>query len=171
MNDNSTSANVLVVEDDACVAFLYKNMLQKEGYQVEHCSDGELALQLVAEKKFDAVVLDLMMPKVDGMQVLKAMRSSLQNPLTPVIIVTAAKLQMVEQEAFRCGAKLYLDKTQHPQLLAGLREIMAARSVSMVNKLRMAPPASVEEPKPAPIPVAPAPRKGFARFFGGSGVE
>src|SRR5258706_4757269 len=102
----ASPAQVLIVEDDLCLATLYKHLVQKEGYASVHCADGELALQALSNTKFDAVVLDLMLPKVDGMQVLKAMRTMPGNALTPVIIITAAKLQLVEQEALRFWAPM-----------------------------------------------------------------
>ena len=171
MNEPSPP-QVLIVEDDLCLASLYKHLIQKEGFGTEHCADGEQALRALANGRFDAVILDLMLPKLDGMQVLKAMRSLPGNALTPVIIVTAAKLQVVEQEALRCGARLFLDKTQHDKLVAGLKDCMGDRAALGVAKLRMAAAAPIVPPvnrrpavatsEPASEPEAP---KGLSRFF------
>jgi len=175
MNETPAIApRVLVVEDDACYALLVKTMLQKEGYAVEHCADGEAALRTLVKERFDAVVLDLMIPRVDGMQVLKQMRTMPEHLVTPVIIVTAARLKLVEDEAARYGVKLYLEKTQQDKLLTGLRDIVRDKSSGQSTRLRMVP---FEPIKPRPVPqrpiVKPAPEptvsreepKGLGRFF------
>jgi CheY-like chemotaxis protein len=142
MNETqSPPPRILIVEDDACTALLFKNLLQKEGYQIQHCADGEAALQILAKEPFDAVVLDLLMPRVDGMQVLKEMRASTDHALTPAVIITAAKMRVLEDVARRYGVKFFLDKTQTDKLRSGLREIMAERTTSSGNKLRLAPPS------------------------------
>lgn len=166
-----TTPKVLVVEDDPCAALLCKILLEKEGYQVEHCLDGEAGLQAFARQRFDAVILDLMMPKIDGMQVLKSIRSSSSNPLVPVIILTAARLKVVEEVAAQLGAKLYLEKTEHDKMIKGLREIMAERAATNSTALRMASAAPIEPrrpgttPRPAPAAEKAAPPTGFSRFF------
>jgi CheY-like chemotaxis protein len=152
----TTNRSVLLVEDDACTAVLFKNILQREGYTVQHICDGEAAMQVLWQNRFDAVVLDLMMPKLDGVQVLKAMRSLPEHVSTPVIIITAAKLKMVEAEAQRYGAKLFLDKTQTDKLIAGLRQIMA-ETLPGQSGLRMAPLAPLQaDGKPQTAPPAPS---------------
>lgn len=167
MSDNVTKApKVLIVEDDACAAFLLKTMLKKDGYQVQHCGDGEAALQMLAGNSFDAVVLDLMMPKVDGMQVLKEMRSNSLHLLTPVILLTAAKLKIIEDQAARYFVRYYLEKTEIPKLREGLRVILSENSSPEASRLRMAETAPLEENKPAAdAEQKPAPSKGLARLF------
>jgi CheY-like chemotaxis protein len=170
MSENPTGRKVLIAEDETCTAFLYRNLLQKEGYEVTHCSDGEAALQALAREKFDAVVLDLMMPTMDGMQVLKSMRCLDEHTFTPVIITTAARLKLVEEEAYRYKARLFLEKTQHQELIDGLKEIMAENATLEATKLRLAPAQPIarqERPTPVsrePLEAAEEP-KGFGRFF------
>jgi CheY-like chemotaxis protein len=164
----------LVVEDDAVVALLYKEMLGREGYEIQPCGDGATALETLSQEKFDAVVLDLMIPQVDGIQVLKGMRASVKNALTPAIIVTAARLQVVQDEAMRYGAKLFVDKTQIDRVLGALREILAEGVALGPGKLRLAPLAPIapqaRPQKPAalavPIDLEESPKpKGLARLF------
>ena len=123
-NPAPNAPRVLIVEDDASMAFILRKQLEREGYELAHAGDGEAALQELAKVKYDAVVLDLMMPKMDGLQMLKKLRTETFNQMVPVIGITAARLKAVEEEALRYGAKLFLDKTQTDQLLAGLRKIM-----------------------------------------------
>jgi CheY-like chemotaxis protein len=164
----------LVVEDDAVVALLYKNLLETEGYEIQPCGDGVTALETLAQEKFDAVILDLMIPQVDGIQVLKGMRASVKNALTPAIIVTAARLQVVQDEAMRYGAKRFLDKTQTDQVVAALREILAEGVALGPGKLRLAPLAPIapqappQKPAALSVPIDPeeSPKpKGLARLF------
>ena len=167
------AAKVLIVEDDPCLSLLYKSILRREGYLTEQTADGEGAIKLLSQEVFDAVVLDLMMPKVDGMQVLKWMRSSPDNALTPLLIITAARLKVLEEEATRFGVRLYLEKNQTDQLITGLREIIAERSSLGPQRLRMASSVSQEKrpvsPPKEPV-LAKAPEeverpKGLTRFF------
>jgi CheY-like chemotaxis protein len=164
--------HVLLVEDDACTAMLFKHLLQKAGYRVTHCADGQAALDLVPREKFDAVVLDLMMPRVDGIQVLKALRIAPANPLVPVIIMSSVRLKVVEDEALRFGAKLYLDKTQTAEMLEALRKIMAERASVTGLTLQMAPLTPIKQAARAPESSAAAPetspsepRAATRRFF------
>jgi DNA-binding response OmpR family regulator len=137
MNDRR---KILVVEDDACTALLYRKMLQKEDYAVSHCPDGESALATLAGEQFDAVILDFLMPKVDGLQVLKTMRAMDRHVFTPVIIVTAATLETVEGEAARYRARSCLSKAERKELLASLRQIIAERQ-RVESRLRAVPMA------------------------------
>ncbi|MCI0535956.1 MAG: response regulator, partial [Verrucomicrobiales bacterium] len=119
---------------------------------VSHCPDGESALATLANEEFDAVILDFMMPKVDGLQVLKAMRGMDAHAFTPVIIVTTATLNLVEGEAARYGARSCLSKAERRELLADLREIIAERQ-RIEGRLRRAPvlPMADREPFEAKI--------------------
>ncbi|MFO1500244.1 MAG: response regulator [Verrucomicrobiota bacterium] len=168
MNDaESNQPAVLLVEDDPTSALVLRTMLEKEGYAVQHCSDGEAALQSLAQRKFDAVVLDLMMPKIDGMEVLKTMRSYPEHLLTPVILLTAAKLKIIEDQAALYRVNLYLERTQVSKLRGALRELLANPAERQrETKLRMANPGLLA-PASAPDEAdGKGPRKGLARLFG-----
>lgn len=158
----TAAPRVLLVEDNASTALLFRTILRHEGFIVEHCLDGEAALRALTAKDFDAVVLDLMMPRVDGVQVLKRMRAIPAHMLTPVIVVTAAKLKLVEEEVVKLGAKSCLDKTQHAQLPGLVRRAISDRAALGPPKLRMTEEAAapVEENKPAEK------KRGLSRFFG-----
>lgn len=173
-NNAASRPRILVVEDDLCSARLYTMLLEKDGYAVTHCSDGQAALEILEKERFDGVVLDLMMPKVDGIQVLKSVRASTMNPLVPVIILTAARLKVVEEEALRLGARHFLDKTQSGELLVELRKIMEEKPPTADRSLRLAPPSPIQpkapikssEPLPAlKEPDKPATATGWGWFF------
>ncbi len=83
---NQSSALVLVVEDERDIATILENFLKKQGYRTERAADGESALTLFRACNPDLVLLDVMLPKKDGIEVLKAIRREKQ---TPVIMLTA----------------------------------------------------------------------------------
>ena len=159
MSETPVTGKLLIVEDDATTALLYKTMARKERFEVEHCADGQTALNLLSKNDYDGVILDLMMPRVDGMQVLKQMRASPKHAFTPVIVSTAAVLDLVEKEALRYGVKHFLEKTQTNRLLAGLREINSTKGVVSGPRLRMASLDEEPDPTPPPPPVADAPKE------------
>ena len=78
---------VLIVDDDPAIRMLYKEELEEEGYEVTIASSGEEALKLFDEQSPDIVTLDILMPGMDGIQVLRHMKE--KNPELPVIMSTA----------------------------------------------------------------------------------
>lgn len=160
---SSAAPRVLLIEDNASTSLLLRTILKHEGFIVEACPDGATALETLAVKEFDVIVLDLMMPKVDGVQVLRGMRTLPAHMLTPVIVITAARLSLVEDEVRRLGAKFCLDKTQHDQLPKMVRQLVAERAAQGIPKLRMteAPPLDSEKSRPDPA----KPQNPISRFF------
>ena len=131
---------VLLVEDEANLAKVIKMNLELEGYEVDHSSDGTNALDRLNQGYYDIVVLDLMLPKLSGMDVLAAMR--LQNTETPVIIVSAKDTSTDRITGLKMGADDYLNKPfeieeliiRMQKLLGRSQTTQAARSnVDMVK--------------------------------------
>ncbi len=91
------SPKILVVEDSPPNRMILCHLLQKLGFDVYEACDGQEALDWLKENQADVIVTDLMMPKVDGLQLLKTIRSSQLGASIPVFIVTA----LGEQEAIR----------------------------------------------------------------------
>ena len=83
-------ARVLVVEDDQALRTLFERSLEDSGYFVTVASTGTEAIAVLQEEPFDAVVLDLVLPWVNGYQVLAAMRDQTPNSAAPVIVITGA---------------------------------------------------------------------------------
>ena len=79
--------SVLIVEDEAKVASFISRGLEEEGYRVDIAHDGRHGLELIKDNEYDIVLLDLMIPEIDGLEVLKRMRSWGKD--TPVLIITA----------------------------------------------------------------------------------
>ena len=98
-------ANILVVDDEANIRFFLEEMLTHDGYRVVTASDGEAALKYASQEEFDLVLVDIQMPKVNGMEVLIRLRET--RPNTVVIILTAHATLETAIEALRQGAHDY----------------------------------------------------------------
>src|SRR5205814_3339439 len=99
---------ILVVEDEQHLADGLKFNLEAEGYDPQLLPDGETALDLLAETDFDAVVLDVMLPGIDGFEVAHAMRE--RQDYTPVLMLTARGRPEDVLQGFAAGADDYLPK-------------------------------------------------------------
>jgi len=114
---------VLVVEDDPDLARQLKSALSDAGYAVDHAPDGEEAAFLGDTEPYDAIVLDLGLPKIDGVSVLEQWRRD--GIATPVLILTARGAWSEKVAGFDAGADDYLTKPFHTEeLLARLRALL-----------------------------------------------
>ena len=103
---------ILLVEDDTALASVYKSRLELEGFDVAHVANGELALSTVLEFKPDLVVLDAMMPKINGFDVLDILRNTPETTNVHVIMLTALSQPNDKARAQELGADDYLVKSQ-----------------------------------------------------------
>jgi DNA-binding response OmpR family regulator len=101
------SARILVVDDEQSVQTLLTYPLRKEGYEVVAANDGREALDRFAEQRFDLVVLDIMLPKLDGIEVCRRMRSRSQ---VPIIMLTAKDDEIDKVLGLEMGADDYITK-------------------------------------------------------------
>lgn len=101
-------ARILVVEDDPSTAEYLLNGLRQEGYVVEHVADGRDALYLASSANFDAVLMDRMLPGMDGLSVLKALRAA--GVETPLLILSALGELDERVKGLRAGGDDYLGK-------------------------------------------------------------
>ena len=99
---------VLLIEDDATIADYVARGLREAGMVVDHCDDGRQGLYAVADDRHDVVILDRMLPGVDGMTILRTMRASANE--TPVLMLTALKEIDDRIEGLRQGSDDYLGK-------------------------------------------------------------
>jgi two-component system OmpR family response regulator len=114
---------ILVVEDDPDLSRQLKQALGDAGYAVDHAPDGEEGLYLGQNEPYDAVVLDLGLPKIDGVSVLEQWRRA--GVATPVLILTARGAWSEKVAGFDAGADDYLTKPFHTEeLLARLRALV-----------------------------------------------
>ena len=98
---------ILLVEDDQNISEMISDYLTNEGYEVKRAFDGVEALELFKKEAFDLVLLDLMIPKIEGMSVMKSIR---RDNLTPIIIVSAKDSDSDKAMGLGLGADDYLTK-------------------------------------------------------------
>ena len=99
---------ILLAEDDPSLGLLLVDLLNREGYTVNLCKDGEQALLDFEKQTFDFCLLDVMMPKKDGFEVAKLIRQS--NALIPIIFITAKSLKEDRLKGYGLGADDYITK-------------------------------------------------------------
>lgn len=105
-------SKILLVEDDSSLASVYRSRLELEGFEVEHVVNGELALSKIVEFRPDLVVLDAMMPKINGFDVLDIIRNTPETTNVRVIMLTALSQPKDKERAVELGADDYLVKSQ-----------------------------------------------------------
>ena len=127
---------ILVVEDDKAVASFVKKALESEQYAVDLAWDGEDAQSLVGEATFDLVILDLVLPKIDGWEVLKHIRT--QKPSLPVLILSGRAEVEDRVKGLDLGADDYLAKPfSFSELSARVRALLRRSPNRLDNVLRV----------------------------------
>lgn len=100
--------HILIVEDELGIVQFLKQGLQEEGYQITTASDGSKGFELVQEQKFDLILLDWMLPKINGLDLCKAIR--VKDQTTPIIFLTAKDTVQETIEGLKAGANDYIKK-------------------------------------------------------------
>lgn len=100
--------NILLIEDEVRVADFVRRGLKAEGWVVEHAGDGEAGLEIIRDRDFDVIILDLMLPGISGQQVCQRLRARLIK--TPVLMLTALDSTDERVAGLRLGADDYLPK-------------------------------------------------------------
>src|ERR1035437_10389036 len=95
---------ILIIEDDQIVAKIYRNKFSVEGFQAEIARDGLAWLEMVRSFRPDVVILDLMLPKMTGVEVMKQIRSEPDFKELPVIAFSNTYLSNMVQDAWKAGA-------------------------------------------------------------------
>ncbi len=103
---------ILLVEDDEGLANVYKARLEAEGFEVYHCNNGETALSDAMKQKPDLVLLDVMMPKISGFDVLDILRNTPEVSNAKIVMLTALNQDTDQQKAQDLGVDDYLVKSQ-----------------------------------------------------------
>ncbi|RME27723.1 MAG: response regulator [Deltaproteobacteria bacterium] len=115
----STAFRALVCDDDVTFRAIVKRILEERGIDVVEAADGQEATNLFLKEKFDLVVTDFLMPKIDGLQLVRNIKlSSPHGRDIPVILMSAISKVHVEQELAGIGPDYYLNKPFRPKKLA-----------------------------------------------------
>jgi two-component system OmpR family response regulator len=114
---------ILVVEDEERIADALKRGLEAEGFAVDVAANGTDGLWLATEQAYDAIVLDIMLPGINGLRVCRALRD--KRVWTPILMLTAKDGELDETEALDTGADDFLSKPfSYPVLLARIRALL-----------------------------------------------
>jgi len=128
---------ILVVEDERHLADSVARRLQEEGYTVDICHDGEEGYQLASSKKYHLIILDLLLPRKDGMQILKDLR---RNKVQSMVLILTAKSTVEDRvEGLRTGADDYLLKPfAFAELLARVETLLRRQGVEQKTLMQVA---------------------------------
>lgn len=110
---------ILVCEDDPGTARLLQVCGERAGHQVEIVDCGLAALARLQDKHFDMLILDLMLPDIDGLDVLKALRGDPATEDLPIIVISGRSGDSDIFQSYHCGADMHLKKPFNPQELFG----------------------------------------------------
>jgi CheY-like chemotaxis protein len=117
---------ILIVDDDVDTLRLVGLMLQRQGYQIAAASNGQQALNMAAAEKPDLIILDVMMPDMDGYEVTRQLRANPATTLIPIIMFTAKSQVDDKVTGFEAGADDYLTKpTQPRELFAHVKAVLS----------------------------------------------
>ncbi len=120
---------VLVVEDDAAVSHMIAQILRAEGYESTAASEGRSALAMLRSGSFDVVILDVMLPGMDGISILKSIREEPFLNGVPVLMLSAKTDDATTWAGWRAGCDYYMTKPFDPdELLTILKRLEPARS-------------------------------------------
>lgn len=115
--------HILVVDDEESIVTLLQFNLEKSGYEVTTAMDGVTALQLATEQSFDLIILDVMLPELDGLEVIKKLRQ--EQILTPIIMLTARDDEIDKVLGLELGADDYMTKPFSPrEVVARVRAVL-----------------------------------------------
>ena len=130
-SDDSASrapaSTVLLVDDEPDLLELLQYALEQEGYHVLTATDGQAALRLASAERPDVAVLDIMMPRMDGIELTQRLREDAQLRLTPIILLTARAEEGDEIAGLEAGADDYLTKPVSPKKLVSRVRAMLRR--------------------------------------------
>jgi DNA-binding response OmpR family regulator len=129
MDAETSTSTILIADDDGDILELLETVLQRAGYGPIPAADGEEALRLARERLPRACILDVVMPGLGGLDVLRALRSEAATAQIPVLILSASVQNPDVEAALKAGANDYLTKPfSYTELLDRLNRVLDGRS-------------------------------------------
>jgi CheY-like chemotaxis protein len=124
---------ILVVDDDITLLEMYVERIKTEGAVVLEAKDGEEALQVARQNKPSIILLDLMMPKINGFDVLKALKSDPETTNIPVVVLTALSDDQKKQQARALGATDFIVKSESLPIdvIEKIKNILASENIDL----------------------------------------
>ena len=126
---NNNPRKILIIEDDFFIRELYERQFEKEGYVIEGAPDGPEGLLKANEIRPDLILLDIMLPKLNGLDLLRTLKSKPETKDIPVILLTNLGQESVIKEGFKIGAEGYLIKSAYTpsQIIEEVKEFLTKR--------------------------------------------
>lgn len=163
---NPTGKKILLVEDEDFIRDLYLRQLTKAGFSVTPAPDGQTGLQQLKTDTFDLLLLDIMLPGMNGLQILREFKTQNPNSTMITILLTNLGQEAVIKEGFELGAQAYLIKASYTpdQVVSEVKNALAGGQTSEPTPVTPPPaPAApqnpqmppVNNPQTPPTPVAP----------------
>lgn len=119
------TSRVLLVEDEEDIAFILRFLLERNGFQVDHAPDGREAMARLDRDPPDIVILDIMLPYHDGLEIVEALRNRPSWQAVPVLMLTAKAREADIVRALELGADDYVTKPFQPEeVLARIRRLL-----------------------------------------------
>lgn len=128
-----SAPKILIVDDEADILDLLEYNLEKEGYEVIRAMDGQIAVDLASQEKPDLVLMDIMMPNMDGVAACHAMRNIPELQHTGIVFLTARAEEYSEVAGFDAGADDYIHKPIRPKILISRLKALLRRHHSGSN--------------------------------------
>jgi two-component system, OmpR family, alkaline phosphatase synthesis response regulator PhoP len=138
---------ILIADDEKDILELLEYALEKEGYEVYKAKDGEETLQKAQDKLPNIVLLDIMMPKMDGIEVCRHLRKDPRFDETIIIILTARGEEYSEVAGFEAGADDYVTKPVKLRALIQRLEALQRRGPKPVSEVLVVPPLTIDREK------------------------
>lgn len=119
--------SVLIVDDDPVIQLLLRVNFEMDGFDVVTASDGEAGLEAAEQQDFNLILLDVVMPKLDGYEVLSRLRKNVRTAQTPIVLLSAKTLEADRQSGLDAGATDYVTKPFDPiTILKDMKKLLAA---------------------------------------------
>jgi DNA-binding response OmpR family regulator len=123
----TTSARILLVDDSEDDLEMYSSYLVQQGYEVLVAKDGEAAVEFALQKSFDIAVIDIGLPKLDGIGVMMVLRNYTKTRRIPLISLSARVGEEIRTAAVNAGANLAVEKPCPPEDLGSIIEVLLRR--------------------------------------------
>ena len=122
---DAAKRRVLIVDDEPSIAKILRKQMEVAGFDVSVAADGEAGLTAIRESRPELVILDVMLPKMNGHQVCAAVKQDPGLKAIPILMLTAKAQRQDQEEAMTCGAEAYLTKPfQLEELLEKVRGLL-----------------------------------------------
>ncbi len=124
------AVKILVIDDSSVITFLWKLVLEKEGYSVTQVNDGAGALRMLAAERYDGLIIDYHMDDIDGLTLAERIRALPDYRLAPIVMITADCNEAVREGARQAGFNAWMTKPVHPESLLDVISRLCPLAVS-----------------------------------------